>query len=153
MAKTKGAQVQRTLTAMLVVDDCEKAIAFYEQAFDAARIPPCLTGPDGALVHAELWIGDSVLMLAPATERDPSPLALGGSPSRVAITVEDADEVFERAVGAGAEVAIPLDDQFYGHRSGRLRDPFGHLWIVGQVLEDLTEAEMQARCDALFGTK
>lgn len=140
------------LTPYLSVRDADAAIAFYEAAFGARRRPPTLRFRDGKIAHAEVEIAGARLMLseeAPETG-GPGPETLRGTTVRLDLRVDDADAVVERAVAAGAEVAIPVADQFYGHRSGRLRDPFGHLWIISQALEELSEAEMQRRMDAMM---
>lgn len=144
---------RRTLTPYITVRDARRALDFYEEAFGAVRVGPMLTLPNGAIVHAEIQIGDATLMLS---EENPdwgsvSPATLGDTPVRIALHVNDADAAFARATKAGAEVVFPLNNQFYGERSGRLRDPFGHLWIVGQRIEDLSETEMQARLDEMVG--
>lgn len=137
-----------SLTPMLVVPKVADAIAFYQRAFAAERDGPYLTTPGGAVAHAQIRIGGALVMLADEALSGPSPRALGGTPVRLSLTVADVDALFERALAAGAEVVYPLADQFYGHRSGRLRDPMGHEWAVGQVLEALTPKEMQRRMDA-----
>lgn len=144
---------RRTTTPYLSVRDTRAAIAFYEAAFGAQRVGPLLTLPNGGVAHAEIQIGDATVMLS---DENPdwgnvSPLTLGDSPVRIALNVEDADATFSRALEAGAESVIPVSDQFYGERAGRVRDPFGHYWIIGQRIEDLTQAEMQARLDAMIG--
>lgn len=143
---------RRALTPYLSVRDAKAAMAFYADAFGAEKTGPLLTMPDGTIAHAELRIGDATLFLSDENEDwgNRSPLAIGDTPVRLSLHVADADATFERAIAAGCEVLIPLADQFYGERSGRLRDPFGHVWIVGQHIEDLTEAEMQARMDAMM---
>ncbi len=140
------------LNAYISVRDANAAIEFYEKAFGAKLVPPTLRTPDGGIAHAELDIGGAVFMLSEENPDfgNPSPLSLGDTTVRMSLTTSDADAVFAAATAAGAEVVIPLADQFYGHRSGRLRDPFGHLWIISQEVERLTEAEMQARLDAMM---
>jgi PhnB protein len=128
-----------TVTPRLVVRDGAAAIDFYRRAFGAEEIGERFTGPGDELIHAEVRIGDSVVMItedaddgAPAR----SPQALGGIVSVIMATYwEDVDRVWERAVAAGAEVIYPLADQFYGERSGRLRDPFGQQWMVSRRIE------------------
>lgn len=146
-------QPHPTLAPMIGVPDAAAAIAFYEQVFGARRVGPYLTAPDGAVAHAEIAFGDSLVMLADhSVGGAASPTALGETTMRLALTVDDVDAVWERALAAGAEALLPLNDQFYGHRSGRLRDPFGHEWVVGQVLETLAPDEMQRRMEALFAS-
>jgi PhnB protein len=134
-----------TVTPRLVFADGAEAIAFYARAFGAEELGERFTGPGGELIHAELRIGTSVVMItddgadpdAPAR----SPEALGGAVSAIMATYwEDVDAVWERAVEAGAEVVYPLADQFYGDRAGRLRDPFGHQWMLSQrIAQSLSE--------------
>ncbi|MEL6978897.1 MAG: VOC family protein [Pseudomonadota bacterium] len=140
------------LAPMIGVPNAAEAIAFYEQAFGAKRVGPYLTLPEGGVVHAEIALGESLVMLAEhAVGGAASPKALGEATARFSLTVADVDAVWSTAVAAGAEIVLPLGDQFYGHRSGRLRDPFGHEWVLGQVLETLSPEEMQRRMDAMMG--
>lgn len=138
-----------TLSSVLVVDDAAAAIDFYVRAFDGREILR-LTGPDGRLAHAEVRIGDSVLMLADEAPEwgSKSARTLGDSPARMHLYVADVDAVVERAVAAGATVEIPVTDQFYGDRTGRIVDPFGHRWIVATRREEMTPAEMQRRFES-----
>lgn len=133
---------------MLATPDPAAAIAFYEEIFGARRLPLALTGPDGAILHAEIEIGGSVLMVGqaggPAQGDDP----VAGF--KLNLMVDNADAVCALAVERGAEVLIPVDDQFYGHRSGRIRDPFGYVWVLSEVRETLAPEEMQARLDAMM---
>lgn len=135
-----------TATPHLVVSDVDAAIAFYASAFGAEELFRLPT-PGGGIAHAEVRIGDSIVMLA--EESDPwgnrSPATLGGTAVRIHLYVPDVDRFAERAVTAGAKVLIPIEDQFYGDRSGRLADPFGHEWIVASRFEDLTLEQMQER--------
>ena len=142
----------QSVTAYLSVDDAAAAVVFYRTAFGATDVGPTLRAPDGAVLHAEIRLGDSAIFLAEASA-DPagaSPLTLGNTPVRLALEVPDVDGFCDRAAAQGAEVLIQPSDQFYGFRSARLRDPFGHLWVVSTRLEDLTEMEMQARLDAMM---
>ncbi len=129
----------------LVVDDAAAAIEFYVASFGGDELMR-FADPSGKIVQAEVQIGDSVIAL---TEHDGdcnlSPKAIGGSPLLLTITVDDADTVGNAMVANGATVIIPIDDRFYGRREGRLRDPEGHLWIVSQHLEDLTDEEITER--------
>ena len=144
-----------TVTPRLVVADGAAAIDFYVRAFGAQEIGERFTAPDGALIHAELRIGDSVIMLAggPGDPDVPAhpPATLGGVSTIFATYWADVDAAWERAVGAGAEVIYPLADQFYGERGGRLRDPFGHQWMLSQVIEDVSPEEMERRAAEFFG--
>ncbi len=137
-----------TIVPALSVTDVAAALAFYARAFGAIETLR-LSMPDGSLVHAEMTIGDSLFSLGSgaADLGNATPAALGATTVVMTLYVDDADVVVERAISAGAETIIPVADQFYGHRSGRIRDPFGHLWIVGAEIEPLTEAEMQRRLE------
>ncbi len=142
-----------TVTPRLVVADGAAAIAFYTAAFGAQEIGDRFTGPDGELIHAEIRIGDSVVMITEDAVDGParSPQRLGGMVSCVmALYWEDVDAAWERAVATGAEVIYPLEDQFYGERGGRLRDPFGQQWMMSQRIEDVTAEEMAIRAAAFF---
>jgi PhnB protein len=139
-----------TITPRLVVRDAAAAIEFYTSAFGAEEVGDRFTGPGGEIIHVELRIGDSVVMLtdeagdADAPAR--APQSLDGAVSAIMATYwEDVDAVWERAVAAGAEVIYPLADQFYGERGGRLRDPFGHQWMLSRRIEDLTPEEIARR--------
>jgi PhnB protein len=138
-----------TVTPRLVVADGAAAIDFYTRAFGAAEIGERFTGPDGELIHAEVRIGDSVLMLT----GEPDEARMPGSGPVTAIMAtywEDVDAAWERAVDAGAEVIYPLADQFYGERGGRLRDPSGHQWMLSQVIEHVSPEEMERRAEEFF---
>jgi PhnB protein len=137
-----------TVTPSLNVRDAAQALDFYKRAFGAVetvRMP----GPGGKILHAEIKIGDSHLFLADEMPEwgSRSPLTLGGTATGVCLYVDDADAVFNQAVGAGARVLMPLADQFWGDRYGKLQDPFGHEWAVATHLEDLTPEEMKKRQD------
>lgn len=144
-----------TVTPRLVVRRAAAAIDFYRAAFDAAEIGDRFTGPGGEIIHAELRIGDSVVMITEDTG-DPaaparSPEALGGVVSAVMATYwADVDAAWDRAVAAGADIVYPLQDAFYGERGGRLRDPYGQQWMLSQHTEDLTAAEMDRRAAEYF---
>ncbi len=133
-----------TVTPRLVVRDGAAAIEFYRRAFGAEELGERFAAPDGQLIHAELRIGDSVVFITEeGVGPDPTPMAappsLGGRVSAIMATYwEDVDAVWNRAVEAGAEVVYPLEDQFYGDRAGRLRDPFGQQWMMSQHIEDAT---------------
>ncbi|MEO1329071.1 MAG: VOC family protein [Pseudomonadota bacterium] len=135
-----------TVTPMLATPDPDAAIAFYEAVFGAKRLPLQLK-MQGALVHAEIEIGGTVLMLGAAGGPAPTADPLAGP--KLNLMVEDADAVCAKAVAQGAETLIPVAEQFYGHRSGRIRDPFGYVWVLSQVVEDLSPAEIQARLDRM----
>ena len=133
----------------LSVNDAAAAIEFYKQGFGATELMR-LPGPDGKLGHAEIRIGNALVMLADEFPDygNLSPKTLGGSAVRLHMYVEDVDAFFEKAVAAGAKVLIPIADQFYGDRSGRLEDPFGHVWLISTHTEDVSPEEMQKRMEA-----
>jgi PhnB protein len=144
-------QGYHTITPSLALRDAARAIEFYKKAFGAEerlRMP----GPDGKLMHAELKIGTSLIMLG---EEMPdmgvrSPQALGGTPVSFYLYVQDVDEFFSRAVAAGAKPIMPLTDMFWGDRMGKLEDPFGHTWAPAQHIKDMTPEEMKRAQDAFF---
>jgi PhnB protein len=141
----------RTVTPRLVVNDGAAAITFYTRAFGAEELGDRFTGPGGELIHAEIRIGDSVVMITQDAVDGPvsAPGRLGGKVTCVMVLYwEDVDAAWERAVSAGAEVIYPLADQFYGERGGRLRDPFGQQWMMSQRIEDVTAEEMARRAAA-----
>jgi len=134
----------RSLTPHLVCAGAADAIEFYKKAFGAveqARLP----GPDGKLMHALIRIGDSAVMLVDEMPQWGAlgPKALKGSPVTIHLYVENADATFERAVKAGAKVLMPMADQFWGDRYGKLEDPFGHHWSIGTHVRDVGMEEMQ----------
>ena len=141
-----------TLTPYMTVRDARAAIAFYIKAFGAEKTLQ-LDMPDGSIAHAEIRIGDSMVMLAEENEAwgNKSPLALGGSPMFLMAYVDDVDAAFRRAIAAGATEVRPVVDQFYGDRSGTLKDPYGHQWTLSTHIEDVSEAEAQRRMEAEFG--
>lgn len=134
----------------LVVSDAAGAIEFYRRAFGATEVDR-YTEPGGKIVHAELRIGHIVLALKDESNGDPAPSSIGGSPVIMALQVTDADAVGTAMTAAGATVVYPIQDQPYGSRGGRLADPYGHLWMIDQELEQLSHEEMQRRTDAMFG--
>jgi PhnB protein len=137
-----------TANVCLVVRDAPRAIEFYKEAFGATELAR-LNDPGGNIIHAQLRIGDSPLDIAPEQgDYNRSPQSLGGSTVPIELYVEDVDAVAQRAIAAGAKVIFPIADQFYGDRSGRLQDPFGHMWIVSTHKEDLTPAQISQRAEA-----
>jgi PhnB protein len=140
-----------TVAISLVVRDAKAAMTFYEQVF-GAKHRYSLTMPDGGIAHAEFKIGDALVMISDERPEwgNKSPETLGGSPITLNVMVEDPDATVAKAEKAGAKVVYPVSDQFYGFRSGRIQDPFGHLWIVSKVLEELSSQEMQKRMDAMM---
>jgi PhnB protein len=135
-----------TVTPYLIVKNAAKAIDFYKQAFGASELMR-MDGPDGTVGHAEIRIGNSPVMLA---DEQPqmgfrSPQSLGGAGVSLMIYIENVDEVFPRAVAAGAKELRPVKNQFYGDRSGTLEDPFGHVWTISTHVEDVSSEEMARR--------
>jgi PhnB protein len=145
-----------TVTPRLVVRGGAAAIDFYREAFGAVEIGERFLGPGGKVIHAELGIGDSVVMITDEAE-DGAPARAPASVSGAATTIlatywEDVDAVWARALNAGAEVVFPLADHFYGERGGRVRDPFGHQWMLSARIEHLSPEEMNRRAAELFGS-
>src|SRR5215472_15081999 len=137
-----------TANVCLVVRDAPRAIEFYKEAFGATELTS-LNDPGGQFIHAQIRIGDSQVDIAPEQgDYNRSPQSLGGSAVPIELYVEDVDAVAQRAIAAGAKVIFPIADQFYGDRSGRLQDPFGHMWIVSTHKEDLTPAQIPQRAEA-----
>lgn len=140
-----------TLTPAIAMKGAAKAVEFYKKAFGAVEVLR-FDMPDGSIAHVEIQIGDSRLMFADENPQyNRSPATLGGSTVVLMIYVDDADAVIARAVAAGAKLLIPPTDQFYGDRSGRIEDPFGHLWTISTHKEDVSVAEMQQRFKAMLG--
>jgi PhnB protein len=150
MAKAKRAVPEglHTVTPMLTMDDSSQAIAWYVKALGAEEISR-IAGPDGKIVHAEVRIGDSHIMMHDAMMSAKAPRAMGGSPISLWIYVEDADSLYRRATSAGARVAEgpmgQLMDQFWGDRCGTIIDPEGYSWTIATRKEELSSAEMQQR--------
>lgn len=139
------------LYAYLCVRDASAAIDFYTRAFGARELFR-LTEPGGRIGHAEMDFGGHTLMLS---EEFPelgvrSPEGLGALPVTLHLHVENADALIDRVVAAGAKLERAPQDHFYGERSGTVRDPFGHRWLIGHAIEALTPEEMQRRYSALF---
>lgn len=141
-----------TITTCLMVRGADRAIEFYKKAFGAEELFR-MPGPDGKVMHAEIRIGNSPVMIAEEMPEygSKSPQALGGSPVNIFLYVEDADKAFNQAVSAGATVTMPLADQFWGDRYGKLADPFGHQWSVATHVEDVAPEEMQKRMAKAMG--
>jgi len=135
----------------LRVHSTAEAIDFYARAFGASEIFR-LTEPSGRIGHAEIKIGSNTLMLADEYPEHGirGPRSLGGTTFSIHLHVANVDSAFQRAVSAGAAVIRPLKDQFYGERSGTVRDPFGHEWLLGGEIEKVTPEEMQRRYTAMF---
>lgn len=141
-----------SVTPSLVVTPCADAIEFYKVAFGAEEISPRMTGPDGLVGHAEIKIGNSVIMLGDEWPDGPvqSPTSLGGSTMALFIYTDDVDTMWQKAIDAGAEVVFPLEVQFYGDKGGRVKDPFGHTWGLGQHVEDVSDEEMERRMASFY---
>jgi PhnB protein len=133
-----------SVTPYLTVRDAARAIEFYKNAF-GAKEKGVMKGPGGKVMHAELVIGDSIIMLADEFPEfgSLSPQSVGGSASGLHIYTEDVDSSFDRAVKAGARVEMPVADMFWGDRYGKLQDPFGHKWSIGTHKADLTMDEIE----------
>jgi PhnB protein len=138
------------VTPYLIVKGAARAIEFYKQAFGASEIMR-FPGPNNTIAHAEIRIGDSVVMLAdsPGNNEFRDPQSLGASPVGLMIYVPEVDRTFKNAVSLGAKESRPVVDQFYGDRSGTLIDPFGHVWTVATHVEDVSPQEMQKRMAAM----
>lgn len=138
-----------SLTPYLVIDGAAKALEYYKNAFGATEL--FRMEHEGKIGHAEMKIGDSPFMLS---DEHPEmgyrgPKTLGGSPVGLMIYVDDVDAVFKQAIAAGGVEAKPVQDQFYGDRSGTLTDPFGHIWTVATHKEDVTPEEIDKRLAAM----
>jgi PhnB protein len=135
-----------TATPYLILNDAAKAIEFYKRAFGAAELMR-LPAPGGKIGHAEIKIGDSHIMLSDEWPEQgyKGPAALGGSPVSIMLYVNDVDATAAQAVSAGAKVTKPVQDQFYGDRSGTFTDPFGHIWHISTHKEDVPPDELDRR--------
>lgn len=140
------------VTPYLVVDGGEAAIEFYSNIF-GARERMRMPAPGGRIGHAELDFGDSLVMLADEFPDmgNLSPKTIGGSPVTISLYVEDVDAVFAAALDAGATSVRPVDNQFYGDRTGQLEDPFGHRWSIATHIEDVPPDEMEKRMAQMMG--
>jgi len=140
-------QGMNTITPHLVVRDAAKAIDFYKKAY-GAEVRGVHQTPDGKVMHAELMIGNSMVFLAdefPGMGNCKSPQSMGGTSITLNLYTENVDQMFDRAVKAGAKVTMPLSNQFWGDRYGQLADPFGHSWALAQHIEDVPREEMERR--------
>jgi PhnB protein len=139
-----------TVTPYLIVNGAADAIDFYKRAFGATEIMR-MPDPKGRIGHAEIRVGDSVIMMADQHHemgyRDPR--SLGGTAVSIVLYVDNVDTVFDRAIKAGAKSQRPVADQFYGDRMGTLEDPFGHVWTIGTHIEDVSPEEMKRRMAAM----
>lgn len=139
------------VTPHLMINGAARAIEFYKKAFGATELFR-MSGPGGKLMHAEIKIGDSVLMLADEIPGmgGPSPSTLKGTPVVLNLYAEDVDSVMSRAVQAGAKVTMPAADMFWGDRYGQVEDPFGHRWAIATHKEDLSPEEIKKRGEEFF---
>jgi PhnB protein len=155
MAKVKPIpEGHNSVSPYLVVNGAAKALDFYKKAFGATEIMRFDT-PDGKIGHAEIRIGDTVVMLADEhPDHDAhAPRKFGGSPVGLHLYLEDVDAVWSRATAAGAKVKQPLTNQFYGDRNGALEDPFGHRWHLSTHVEDVSAEEIGRRMKAMGAEK
>jgi PhnB protein len=142
-----------TVTPYLVLENAAAAIDFYKKTFGAEET--LRLEHDGRVGHAELRIGDSPVMLADAAPEmgHRGPKSFGGTPVSLMVYVADVDTVFNRAIAAGAESVRPVQDQFYGDRTGTLADPFGHIWSIGTRKEEVAPEEMRRRFEELMAAQ
>ena len=142
------------VTPYLVVDGAAEAIDFYSRVFGATEVMR-MPAPGNKIGHAEIKVGDSVVMLADAVAEmgHKSPKTLGGSPVSLLLYVEDTDTTVKRAVENGAKLSRPVEDQFYGDRMGTVEDPFGHVWHVATHVEDVSPEEMKRRMESMATAK
>jgi PhnB protein len=151
MAKSTQAipQGYHTVTPSLAVSGAEKALDFYKKALGAQELMR-FPAPDGTIMHAEIKIGDSRIMVNDVMQGSKGPQALGGSPASMWLYVQDSDQLFNRAVAEGAKVQMPMADQFWGDRAGSFADPSGYTWWIATRKEDLTPEETNQRAEAFF---
>jgi PhnB protein len=140
-----------TATPYLIIGDAAKAIDFYKSVFGATELMR-MDGPGGKVMHAEIRIGNSPIMLA---DEFPDmgflgPLSLGGTSTSILLYIEDVDTMFHKALSSGATVVKPLQDQFYGDRSGTVLDPFGHQWTLSTHIEDVPNDELNRRMEEMM---
>jgi PhnB protein len=139
-----------SVTPYLVVDGAARALEFYKQAFGATELMR-MPAPDGRIGHAEMLIGDSHIMLADEhpEQGHRGPKSIGGTPVGIMIYVPDVDSMFRTAISLGATETRPVENQFYGDRTGSLTDPFGHNWMISTHIEDVSPEEMERRMKAM----
>jgi PhnB protein len=136
-----------TATPYLIAKDAAAAMEYYKTVFGATELER-ITDENGKVVHGEIKIGDSPIMITDENPQYPewlSPISRGGTPVHIYLYVEDVDAVFGRAIAAGSKELLPVKDQFYGDRSGGLTDPFGHIWYIATHIEDVAPEEMKRR--------
>ncbi len=136
-----------SVAAYITTQDCNGAIEFYKKAFNAVENSARILDDTNRIGHTTIEIGETTIHI---NDEHPEldilgPIAIGNSPVRFILQVDDVDQVFRQALDAGAEELMPVEDQFYGERSGRLRDPSGHIWIISTTTEDLSNDELAAR--------
>jgi PhnB protein len=142
-----------SVTPYLLVQDAAAALDFYQRALGAAELFRLMT-PDGQIGHAEIKVGNSPIMLADDCDTETAwhnPKVTGSTSIGLHVYVEDVDTLFAQSVAAGATVIRPVEDQFYGDRTGTLQDPFGHVWFLATHREDLTPEEIDRRARERFG--
>jgi PhnB protein len=141
---------RNSVTPYLIVSNAAQAIDYYKKVFGATELMR-MDGPDGKVGHAELRIGDSIIMLADENVAmgNRSAESIGASPVSLYVYLPDVDKTFDKALAGGAKVLKPVEDQFYGDRSGFLRDPFGHLWGIATHKEDVSAQEIEKRMKKL----
>ena len=144
-------QGYHSVTPYMVLRDAAKAIDFYKKAFGAVE-KFRMAGPDGKIGHAEIQIGDSMIMISDENPQwgTKSPQTLGGTPVGIFLYVPDVDATFKQAISAGAKEVMAVTDQFWGDRYGKVADPFGHAWNLATHKEDLTPAEIEERAKKAF---
>ena len=141
-----------SVTPMFMFKDARKAMEFYQRAFGAQELF-AMPGPDGkGVMHAEVRIGDSVIMMGEENPQEPCKSAetMGGSPVSFYLYVENVDAAFTKAVEAGAATRMPVQDMFWGDRAGTVQDPFGYSWMLATHIKDLTPQEMEEGARAFF---
>jgi PhnB protein len=156
MARAKSAVPEgfHTVTPHLTLDNAAEAIEWYSRALGAEEVAPRALGPDGQIMHAEIRLGNSIVMLNDAMGGGRSAKTIGGSPVGLWVYVEDCDALYHRALAAGARL-LPgpmgaLADQFWGDRCGTITDPYGYTWTFATRKEDLAPAEIKQRMDAFM---
>jgi PhnB protein len=138
------------LAPAIAVRDANQAIEFYKKAFGAEERYRLVDPESGRIGHAEITINGGLVMISDEyPQYNKAPDTLGGVSAKFMIACDNVDAAFQRAVDAGAEVIFPLTTQFYGHRDGRVRDPFGHEWLLSQMVEEVSPEEMQRRWNAM----
>jgi PhnB protein len=142
-----------TVTPYMTIKNAAKALDFYKKAFNANELFR-MDGPGGVVImHAEIQIGDSRIMLSDEMPdmNVKSPESYGGSPMSLMLYVDDVDSLFKQAINNGAKEVKAVENQFYGDRSGTLKDPFGHIWTLATHVEDVSEAELKKRMEKFKG--